>query len=416
MSPSIYGFIVRFSLVLVLLVGAALVAPLASADDGLRGSSSTSSATSDKAASNPLPDPTPPAQIHANQVSEDIQNLVAKSPGYGGLWVDKTGLTHVAVTPSEATRVNAILNDRFKNDFVLEQRAVTYRQLEARRDRVNQLMPALRSAGLDLLEWGPDEVHGTLWVSLKHYSPDKATRVRQMLGDDVIVEQAMAGGADDMYSRTSDWSPYSAGIYLSTDMSMCSSGMPILVGGNRYLVTAGHCHDPNLGTPFPADVYNGGAKIGRANWADFSGGGIDAAIVTAAGSLTLYRTETAYVATGGAPWNSAVGQTICSGGAFTGERCALPVIKVNYCASYYPNRTTCGVSTAGAPGAEAAGHGDSGGPMYIVSPSVRISGIIVAPASPQYTCSTHPEGGRTCSDYVRFQMASSILSHWQTTM
>lgn len=123
--------------------------------------------------------------------------------------------------------------------------------------------------------------------------------------------------------------------------------MPIVINGNRYLVSAAHCYDPKLGGVFPSDVYNGGVNIGRSNWADFSQNGVDAAVITAPASFTLYRTETSFVGIDNVPWNSLVGQTICAGGAFSGERCALPVIAVNYCSSYYPDRITCGVSTAG---------------------------------------------------------------------
>lgn len=414
----------RFLACILLLAGLALAAPLAYGQDNARGTSRATLPTpSGKVTGNPLPDPTLPAQVRANQVSEDILNLVSGNPGFGGLWVDKSGLTHVAVTPSESAGVLALIGERFKREFVLEQRTVTYRELQARRDHASQELPALRAAGLDLLEWGPDEIHGVLWVTLKNYTPEKAGIVRQMLGSDVVVEQAKAtGGADDLLSRESDWAPYSAGIYLygsaATQYPMCTSGMPIVIAGSRYLVTAAHCYDPALGGTFPQDVYNGGAKIGRANWADFSQNGVDAAIITAPTGFYLYRAQNTIVSPGPVPWNSAVGQTVCAGGAFTGERCSLPVDKVNYCSSYYPNRITCGVSTAGAPGSEAAGHGDSGGPMYILSPSIRISGTIVAAASPQFACTIQgPTGGtRYCSDYIRFQTASSILNHWNTTM
>jgi hypothetical protein len=412
---------------IVLLVGLALATPFAYGQTEDRGSAAaTPPASDEKATGTPLPDPTPPSQTRANQVSEDILDLVSSRPGFGGLWVDKAALTHVAVTPAEFAAFEALLGERFKGEFVLERRSVTYRELEVRRDRVSQLMPELKAAGLDLLEWGPDETHGTVWVSLRKYTPDKAAKVRQLLGDDVIVEQAQAtGGADDLLSRTDDWAPYAAGIFLYpppavSSYPQCTSGMPIVINGSRYLVTAGHCHDPALGGTFPQDVYNGGVKIGRANWADFSQNGVDAAIITAPAGFYLYTGPSTMVSVGSVPWNSAVGQTVCAGGAFSGEKCALPVIKVDYCSSYYPNRITCGVSTAGAPGAEAAGHGDSGGPMYVRSPYLRISGTIVAAASPPFPCTTQgpvqPGTTRTCMDYIRFQTASSILNHWNTTM
>lgn len=408
-------------LILVFVAGAGLVVPLASADQNP--SSDASAAMVPITPISEPPDPTPPAQAHANQVSEDILDLVSGRPGFGGLWVDKAGVTHVGVTPAEAGQFKSALSDRFAGEFVLEQRGATYRDLEARRDRVTHMLPELKAAGLDLLEWGPDEVNGTLWVSLRQYSAEKAAAVRRLLGADVVVKQALAtGDSSELFSRTDDSPPWSAGIYLypsaTTPYPQCTSGMPIVINRSRYLVTAGHCHDPALQGTFPQDVYNGGAKIGTANWADFTQNGVDAAIISGTAGFLLYRGPNTLVGVESVPWNSLVGQTVCAGGAFTGERCTLPVIAANYCSSYYPNRITCGVSTAGASGAEAAGHGDSGGPMYIVSPRSRISGIIVAAASPQFTCTTQGPvvTTRRCADYVRFQSASSILSHWNTTM
>lgn len=196
--------------------------------------------------------------------------------------------------------------------------------------------------------------------------------------------------------------------------------MSIVIKGVRYFVTAAHCTDPNLGLPFPSPIYNGGTYIGQTNWADFTANGIDAAVVKAAGHASTYRTASTYINMETTPWNSLVGQTVCAGGAFSGEKCALPVIAVNYCSNYLGYRLTCGVSTAGGSGKQAAGHGDSGGPMYIMSPVPRFSGIVVAAASPQFNCSvqgpTPPGSVRTCSDYVRFQTIQSILSHWNTTI
>lgn len=372
-----------------------------------------------------LPDPTTDEETRANEESNAIAAIVSNMPGFGGIWVDEGGITHVAVQHGKAGDFATALEERPKGEHVLEEVDFSYNDLVSRRNSISEQIRTLKTQGLDLLEWGPDEKNNAVWISLRNYTDEKADSARKLLGQDIIVKPAtVTGDENDLFSRTDDWQPYSAGIFLGDFIDpypFCSSGMPIVIRGNRYLVSAAHCYDPALGGQFPSDVNNGGTNIGRSNWADFSSpNGVDAAVITAPGSFTLYRTETSFVSIDTVPWNSLVGQTICAGGAFSGERCALPVIAVNYCSSYYPDRITCGVSTAGKDGGEAAGHGDSGGPMYILSPSRRISGIIVAAASPQFTCSVQgpvpPFRTRTCSSYVRFQTASSILSHWGTTM
>lgn len=379
-----------------------------------------------QAPNGPLPaDPTTALEAKANEVSSTINDAVSKLPGFGGIWVDEAGITHIITLPGSADDTLAAIGDRFAGQYVVEDGENTYGDLVARRNSISGMIGELKRQGLDMLEWGPDEQQNTMWISLIKYTPEKADLARKLLGQDIVVEQAMTdGGPDDLFSRVNDTSPYSAGIFLypaaSNQYPYCTSGMPIYKNSVRYLVSAAHCYDPAFGAPFPDNVYNGGSFIGVANWADFTNNGTDSAIVSAPGSFTLYRTSSSYTSIGTTPWNSLVGQTVCAGGAFTGEKCSLPVIKVNYCSTYYGYRITCGVSTAGAGGAEAGGHGDSGGPMYILAPSQKVSGIIVAAASPQFTCTTQgpvlPGSVRTCSDYVRFQTAASILSHWGTTM
>jgi len=138
-----------------------------------------------------------PRQAHANEVSGAIRTLVAADAGFGGLWVDQAKRTHVAVTPQAIDRIRRLLDARFKGEYVLQSRSVTYRQLEARMARVTREIPALRRAGLDLLEWGPDEIRGTLRVSIRGYSPARAALAHRLLGADVIVERAAAGGGSD---------------------------------------------------------------------------------------------------------------------------------------------------------------------------------------------------------------------------
>lgn len=373
-----------------------------------------------------LPDPTPKEQRRANEVSEAILDAVSGLRGYGGMWIDSSGLTHVAAQSAWVEAIRSTIGQQFEGEFTVDVVDYSYADLVARRDAISLALPELEAQGPDVVDWGPDEARNSIWVSLRSVSDENVRLVRAALGKDVSIEQALTtGGKEDLFSRSNDTSPYSGGIYtapLSSVYPTCSSGFPIVINGTRYLTTAGHCYDAAAGgSGFPSNVYNGGAYMGRANWLDTSNYGVDTSIITAQGDFSLYRTSTSIVGYSSTPWTSVAGQTICSGGAFSGERCALPVIRVNYCSDYYyddGSRFTCGVATAGKDGAQAAGHGDSGGPMYILSPSARVAGMVSAAASPQYLCSVQGPGQsvRTCSDYVRFQTVGSILDHWGTTM
>lgn len=210
------------------------------------------------------PDPTTPEQARANEVSGAIAERASSVPGYGGIWVDETGITHVAVAGTSDTGVTRAIGDDFGGEYVTEQVESSYDDLLARRDAISTRIPDLKKQGLDLLEWGPDEKNNSIWISLRNYTLAKAELARNILGNDVLVEPAMAPGDErDLYSRTNDGSPFSAGIFLypkSSTYPYCSSGMPIVISGTRYLVTAGHCYDPVTGGTFPSDVYNGGLK------------------------------------------------------------------------------------------------------------------------------------------------------------
>lgn len=151
-----------------------------------------------------LPDPTTRKQARSNEVTGAVGAIVRDMPGFGGIWVDEAGLTHVAVQYGKACEVSKALGGRFKGDYVIEEAKFSYGDLVSRRNSISEQIGALKTQGLDLLEWGPDEKNNTVWISLRNYTAEKADSARTLLGADIIVKPAMAAGdANDLFSGPS---------------------------------------------------------------------------------------------------------------------------------------------------------------------------------------------------------------------
>ena len=127
-------------------------------------------------------------------------------PGFGGIWVDEAGITHVAVQHGKARDFAKALEERPKEGHVLDEVEFSYRDLVSRVDFIAEHWGRLKRQGLNLLEWGPDEKNNTVWISLRDYTEKKADLARQVLGENINVRPAAVGGdKSDLFSRTGDY-------------------------------------------------------------------------------------------------------------------------------------------------------------------------------------------------------------------
>ena len=150
-----------------------------------------------------LPDPTTNEENRANAESNAIAAIVSEMPGFGGIWVDEAGITHVAVQHGKAGDFANALQKRPKGEHVLEEVDSSYNDLVSRRNSILEQIGTLKTQGLDLLEWGPDEKNNAVWVSLRNYTKEKANLARKVLGEDIIVSPAtVAGDENDLFFRT----------------------------------------------------------------------------------------------------------------------------------------------------------------------------------------------------------------------
>jgi hypothetical protein len=153
-----------------------------------------------------LPDPATDEETRVNEESNAIAAIVSGMQGFGGIWVDEAGITHVAVQHGKAGDFADALEGRPKGEHVLDEVDFSYNELVSRGNSISEQMGTLKTQGLDLLEWGPDEKNNTVWISLRNYTEEKANLARKVLGEDIIVRPAtVAGDENDLFSRTRDY-------------------------------------------------------------------------------------------------------------------------------------------------------------------------------------------------------------------
>ena len=76
-----------------------------------------------------LPDPTTHEENRANEESDAIAAIVSEMPGFGGIWVDEAGITHVAVQHGKARDFVKALEERPKGEHVLDKVEFSYKDL-----------------------------------------------------------------------------------------------------------------------------------------------------------------------------------------------------------------------------------------------------------------------------------------------
>jgi hypothetical protein len=155
-----------------------------------------------------LPDPATDEENRANEESNAIAAIVSGMPGFGGIWVDAAGITHVAVQHGKAQDFAKALEERPMGEHVIDEVEFSYNDLVSRTNSISEQMGTLKTHGLYLLEWGPDEKNNTVWISLRDYTEEKADLAREVLGEDINVRPAtVESDENDLFSRTCHYAP-----------------------------------------------------------------------------------------------------------------------------------------------------------------------------------------------------------------
>jgi hypothetical protein len=223
--------------------------------------------------------------------------------------------------------------------------------------------------------------------------------------------------------RFNDFAPWYGGDRIASSVGGCSTGFAANYNGGPVMLTASHCG--GTGTAF----YNGPTTGGGFN---LMGSSVYSDTATDVGAISV-SSYSLYVNVGAAEnstqlyvgsWASpVVGEYLCQSGSYTGEVCALQVVDTGQynCLSWFlwwctsSQGPLADVINYYGSASYSAGHGDSGGPVYLRSGSSGtavglVHGVLTgnaASAYPAYTPDTlwcpAPEGwSQRCSSGFSF--------------
>jgi hypothetical protein len=213
--------------------------------------------------------------------------------------------------------------------------------------------------------------------------------------------------SDQFYAgfRFNDYAPWYGGDRIANSSLSCTTGFAAVYNGLPAMLTAAHCG--GVGTSF----WNGPTTTGGWNFlgnVTYSNTNTDVASI----QVSSYSN---YINVGSNPqaptqllisgWQSpVVGQYLCQSGSFTGEVCGLRVVdtgqyvcltKVLWWCTSWQGPIADVINYLG-PGYYSAGHGDSGGPVYLRMGSYGIAeGLVHAVLSPNAAANYPAYGGDT---------------------
>lgn len=224
--------------------------------------------------------------------------------------------------------------------------------------RVTVLSPATPKAG------APEALSATSAKSVLAQSLGGAV-------SSVTTSKATWSPSSEYYSgwRFNDYAPWYGGDRIAQG---CTTGFPALYNGTMEVMTATHCG--GSGTVFTNGPRASGPNV-TMGAVTYANAGTDISVIDVAGStnyINVGPAQNSSVRAVGSWQSPVVGSYICQSGSYTGEVCGLRVVDTNQsvCTSYilwwctaYMGPMADVVNSAGS-GSYAAGHGDSGGPLY----------------------------------------------------
>jgi hypothetical protein len=242
---------------------------------------------------------------------------------------------------------------------------------------------ALGEQHVTVMAVGPTVDGSGVNVTVFANGADDLTKASKVLHDKygAIVKDVHASdkktSEGDLYFagwRFNDYAPWYGGDRIANSSVGCSTGFAAVMNGAPAMLTAAHCG--GVGTGF----WNGPTTAGGWNFmgsVNYSNGNTDVASIGVS-SYSLYVNvgsdpqvaSQLYVGSWASP---IVGEYLCQSGSYTGERCGLRVVDTaqSVCLSYFlwwctswqgPLADVISIYGSASP---AAGHGDSGGPVYL---------------------------------------------------
>jgi hypothetical protein len=334
--------------------------------------------------------------LQRSQLADALQTVLEErfASKYGGLYLS-AGKLRVRVTADGADAREFVTKEARRRGIAdsVEFLTATHpmSDLLALRDRVTADHSWLRNQGIQVSEWGPDDLNNAVRVGVVDLTPEKAALLRARYGDDINVFSA---SEFHRASRTTDSAPWYGGDKIRSEhysSPNCSEGFGVLKGGKEYMLTAGHCSTPQGSSN---KFYQDQTGIGSTAYMAFSNGGsTDAQLIPA--DMTPYTWGSTAVHPN-ATWSStSTNQSVCVNGAFHGQTCSTTVIATNQCIDFGDGITTCKLAETYRGDVlllDGLG-GDSGGPVfsyYSDGNRLNLKGIIIGGSSDDHTAVFSP--------------------------
>lgn len=321
-----------------------------------------------------------------------VANLAAKSYGavYGGMAVVNKR-TQIAVYLTHPTPPIERAFDRVApaGRLVFRKTPHSMRQLDAIQSSLQSKWKSLAKSGIEIDEFGSNPLTGKEDIGVINLTARKAARLRHMYAPQELnifnVTPKEAAAAQVADSRIGDTPPFNGGdaiVSATQHDDGCTTGFGIVIGGVDRLLTAGHCYLPgtsviNARSLGGNAISGSGASLGKVTESGWETGHLDSEVISGPGSDLIWtgpigNPQRATVS-GVGTW--AVGDQVCSSGAYGGEICGLTVTHVNYCMllnADLPNirldlRLVSHITQV--QGSREFVRGDSGGPVFRFSGS-----------------------------------------------
>jgi hypothetical protein len=332
--------------------------------------------------------------------------MVVQMPSYTGMVVDPAAGIVTLYARHTSDRMIDVASDEMAAQgvaLVVEEAAFSREDLDRAQAAVWERREefSLQAVG------GYEDGHG-LKVVAQSPSEDMRRQLEQTAGAPITLER----GNVTPTTRADDNAPFWGGAIIHSPTGTCSSafGVHDQSSGARYLVTAAHCG--NKGDVFKAPS---GAIIGNVTWSGYDQR-IDAALIAANSGNEVYDGDwnngDGYAKPVAGYANTVVGQSVCVSGAASGVRCGNRVAMRGVSISVKGHSVVEDYAEQ-KDGLEAVGNGDSGGPVFSVSPSdnyarVTALGVISARSDYVVTCRGLPDSRRVCSSNFYFARFNNL--------
>jgi hypothetical protein len=247
-------------------------------------------------------------------------------------------------------------------------------------DRIAADDSYLRSLGIELSSWGPDDTTGKVRVTLVSYTPQAEALLRARYGEMIDIPPS-SGGPNYPAGRFADSAPWSGGdkIWAGTFAApvRCTAWFNVRDNTRGYntMLTAGHCGAAQWWAYQNAyddtnTAYSRGIVTDAGSFVS-SRGPWDAERTGATGSVTarVWSTPTSqYRVVHTVGWNETWGELMCVDGHVTGEVCSQ-INALDQDEAYYDSDThqylhTTTHQTEIWSDSTLCQEGDSGGPVY----------------------------------------------------